>query len=321
MELTERPRRLRQNKSIRDMVRETSMRPEHLFFPFFVCEGKKQRSSHKSVPGIVTVSVDQIPTLIKPYWDAGIRAFVLFGVVEKKDKNGSRALDKKGPVVQAIKEIRSKYPEAIVVTDIALDPYTDHGHDGLYEKGEILNDATVEVLCEMSILHAQAGAQMLSPSDMMDGRIGAVRLALDAAGFENNMIMAYTAKYASALYGPFRDTLNVKLKGDKKSYQMDPANRREALRELQLDLQEGADIVMVKPATWYLDVISDFKQASNVPVAAYHVSGEAALIEVGAKAGLFDRDRAILESLLSIRRAGADLILSYQALDAARLIG
>lgn len=320
MNLSHRPRRLRQSPSIRDIVRETNLHPSQLFFPLFVCEGKGIHKSNEHIPSLVTVSVDQLKTSLTPVVKAGIKAVVLFGVVKKKDAKGSGALDENGPVVKAIKKIRDDFPELIVVTDVALDPYTDHGHDGLFKNGEVLNDETVQVLSEMSILHAKAGAQMVSPSDMMDGRIAGIRQSLDSSSFENTMIMSYTAKYASCLYGPFRDTLSAKVIGDKKTYQMDPANRREALRELHLDLEEGADIVMVKPALWYLDIIADFKREASVPVAAYHVSGEAAMLEVGAKSGLFDRDRALLESLHSIRRAGADIILTYQALDAARLL-
>lgn len=318
--LNSRPRRLRQTAAIRALVKETTLRPEQLIYPIFVCEGKNEESRHKLVPGIVTVSIDKLKPLLKRVQELGVKTVDLFGVVKNRDAKGSGAFDKKGPVVCAIKEIREHFPDLLIATDIALDPYTDHGHDGLYQGGKILNDETVKVLCEMSLLHAEAGAHMVSPSDMMDGRIGAIRSSLEIAGFEDTIILAYTAKYASCLYGPFRDTLNVSLKGDKKSYQMDPANRREAIRELRLDLDEGADIVMVKPALWYLDVISDFKARTDLPIAAYHVSGEAAMIEVGAAQGLFERDRAIMEALHSIRRAGADLILTYHALDAARLL-
>lgn len=320
MNIIKRPRRLRQSPSIREIIRETTLRADQLFYPLFVCEGKNIQKSHPQIPSLITVSVDRIKSVLQPMKALGVRAVVLFGVVSKKDSKGSGAFDQNGPVVKAIKKIRDEFPEIIVVTDIALDPYTDHGHDGLFKNGEVLNDETVEALSAMSLLHAKTGAQMVSPSDMMDGRIGAIRESLDSSGFEKTMIMSYTAKYASCLYGPFRDTLNAKLVGDKKTYQMDPANRREALRELHLDVEEGADIVMVKPALWYLDIIADFKRESDVPVAAYHVSGEAAMLEIGAKAKLFDHDRAMMESLHAIRRAGADIILTYQALEAAKIL-
>jgi len=320
MRIVQRPRRLRSSESIREISRQTHLHPSDLCLPFFVTEGKGIRKSSKQLPSAVTISVDQIKDLLKDTKSLGVSMVCLFGVVDKKDSRGSAALDPQGPVVNAIKEIRSAFPHLIVSTDIALDPYTDHGHDGLFKDGEVLNDETIEVLCQMAQLHARAGAQNVSPSDMMDGRIGAIREALDSSGHESVSIMAYTAKYASSLYGPFRDILNVNLIGDKKTYQMNPANRREASRELELDLKEGADIVMVKPASWYLDVIADFKARSNIPVAAYQVSGECALIELGAQNGLFDRARAITESLVSIKRAGADLILTYHALEAARLI-
>lgn len=316
----QRPRRLRLSESIREIACETRLNPSNLCLPFFVTEGKGVRTVNKQLPSAVTLSVDQVKDYLKDTKSLGVSMVCLFGVVGKKDARGSGALDSQGPVVNAIKEIRSSFPHLIVSTDIALDPYTDHGHDGLFKDGEIVNDETIEVLCQMAQLHARAGAQNVSPSDMMDGRIGAIREALDSSGHEAVSIMAYTAKYASCLYGPFRDILNVNLVGDKKTYQMNPTNRREAMRELDLDLKEGADIVMVKPASWYLDVISDFKSQANVPVAAYQVSGECALIEVGVQSGLFERSRAILESLIAIRRAGADLIITYHALEAAKLL-
>lgn len=319
MELAHRPRRLRSSPWIRDLVRETWLSPKRLCMPLFVCEGKDVQKSHPQVPGIITMSVDRLTKYCETVVKNEIPFVLLFGFTEKKDAKGSGALDKQGPVVRAISSIRDKYPDLIVGTDIALDPYTDHGHDGVFQNGEVVNDSTVEVLSEMSLLHAKAGAQILAPSDMMDGRVAAIRSTLDASGFEKNLILSYTAKYASCLYGPFRDTLDAKPIGDKKSYQMDPANRREASRELELDLSEGADMVMVKPASWYLDVISDFKVQSSVPVAAYQVSGECALIELGAKNGLFNRDRAIQESAQSIFRAGCDILVSYFAPDLARI--
>ncbi|MDB5036519.1 MAG: Porphobilinogen synthase [Bacteriovoracaceae bacterium] len=315
-----RPRRLRANSTIRRMVQETTISPSKLCLPLFVCDGKNIQSQHKSVPGILTFSVDRLIKYLKEIETLSIPAILLFGVAKKKDARGSEALNKNAPVVRAISEVRSKFPDLIIGTDIALDPYTDHGHDGLFDGKKILNDETVEVLTEMSLLHAKAGAHILAPSDMMDGRVLAIREALEENGFEDRSILAYTAKYASCLYGPFRDTLSSKVVGDKKAYQMDPANRREALRELKLDLEEGADMVMVKPASWYLDIISDFKRESHAPIAAYQVSGECAMIEIGAKNGLFDRNRAILESATSIFRSGADLLVSYFAIDIAQLL-
>jgi porphobilinogen synthase len=285
-----------------------------------VTEGKNIQSAHKTVPGIITFSLDRLVSYLKEIESLEIPSVLLFGVASQKDARGSEALKEDGIVVRAIQEIRSKFPNLMIGTDIALDPYTDHGHDGLFDGKKILNDETVEVLCQMSLLHAKAGAHILAPSDMMDGRIGAIRKSLEESGFEDRSILAYTAKYASCLYGPFRDTLNAKVVGDKKTYQMDPANRREALREMKLDIEEGADMIMVKPASWYLDIISDFRTKSDTPVAAYQVSGECAMIEIGAAAGLFDRNRAITESAVSIFRSGADILVTYFATDIARLI-
>jgi porphobilinogen synthase len=302
------------------MVSETTLSPRQMIYPFFVTEGKNKRISHPLVPGIVTVSVDRVEEICREVDAAGVLCVLLFGVVTKRDAQASGAFDEKGPVVQAIRLICEKFPHLQVATDIALDPYTDHGHDGLMKGDVIVNDETVVALQKMSLLHAQAGAQIVAPSDMMDGRVGAIRETLDSGQFTDTLILSYTAKYASALYGPFRDTLQVDLKGDKKSYQMNPANRVEASRELLLDLEEGADMVMVKPALWYLDVIADLAQQTDIPLVAYHVSGEAAMIEVGAKQNLFDRERAIYESLISIRRAGAQLIASYHALEVAQIV-
>jgi len=291
-----------------------------LCYPVFVTDGKDIEIANKNVPSLRVFSIDRlIPYLKAEISPLEISFVLLFGVSQKKDSLGSHALNQHSSVVRAIGEIREQLPNITIGTDIALDPYTDHGHDGLFEKGEILNDPTIEVLKQMSVLHARAGAHIVSPSDMMDGRVAGIRDALDRDGFKNISILSYTAKYASSLYGPFRETLSAEIVGDKKSYQMDSANRREALRELELDLNEGADMVMVKPASWYLDIISDFKATSSVPIAAYQVSGECAMIELGAKDGLFDRDRAIWESTLSIYRAGADILVSYFAPDIARL--
>jgi len=318
MKLSNRPRRLRQNPSMREVVAETAFSASQLIFPIFLSEGKGIKKSHPQLSTCLTLSLDNVVPTLKPAFDLGIRTCLLFGVSDKKDAAGTEAFRKDALVVRAIKEIREKIPEMQIATDIALDPYTDHGHDGLFKDGIILNDASVEALCRMSLLHAEAGAQIVAPSDMMDGRVRAIREALDTGGLDQTLILSYTAKYASAMYGPFRDTLGAKPVGDKKTYQMDPRNAREALRELALDLEEGADIVMVKPATLYLDILRDFKEVSSVPVAAYHVSGECALLEAGAKAGLFEYERALFETMHAIFRAGADLVATYAAIDLAR---
>lgn len=314
----QRPRRLRQSANFRSIAKETEIITNKLMLPLFVTDGSKVNKPHPKLPGCVTYSLDELKVFLKSTKDLGVKSYLLFGVSEKRDENGSEALNSDSPVCKAIQEIREMTPEAIVCTDVALDPYTSHGHDGLYKDREVLNDETVDVLCKMSVLHAEKGAQLIGPSDMMDGRVQAIRQSLDESNFLNVGIMSYTAKYASSLYGPFRDTLSSEVKGDKKTYQMDPANRREAIRELDLDIAEGADIIMVKPAVHYLDIISDFSERSDRPVAAYHVSGEAAMLEAGAAAGLFDRRRAIEETSISIFRAGADIIASYFTLDLVR---
>lgn len=322
MNLIERPRRLRQSKAFRTLANESHIQPEKFLLPLFVTEGQSVRTPNKHLENISwTFSVDEVLKYLKTLGSLPVKNILLFGVSSKRDSKGSEALNRNSPVCRAISEIREKFPELCIATDIALDPYTDHGHDGLYENGKIVNDQTVEVLCEMSLLHAKMGAHIVAPSDMMDGRVLAIRSHLDSESMEDVAILSYTAKYASAFYGPFRDALGSEVMGDKKSYQMNPANRREALRELELDLVEGADIVMVKPATLYLDIIADFKERTHIPVAAYHVSGECALIEAGAKAGILDRDRAILESLSCISRSGADIIATYFAVEAAKLLG
>ncbi len=318
--MIKRPRRLRVHPEIRELVSENSLSISKIIFPVFVKKGKGLFLQNKSLPVAYTLSPDRLIPFLKELHSKGLASVLLFGVSENKDARGSDALLKDSIIIHAIDAIKSKIPNLLVMTDIALDPYTDHGHDGIYKNGKILNDETLEVLSEMSTLHAKAGVDLVAPSDMMDGRVKAIRQTLDRSGFENTGIMAYTAKYASCLYGPFRDVLSAEVQGDKKTYQMDFRNRREALRELKLDLEEGADIVMVKPASWYLDIVSDFKTFSDVPVAAYQVSGECSLIELGAKAGLFDRDRGILESTRSIVRAGADLIATYFAEDLIRIL-
>ncbi len=318
--ISHRPRRLRQNESIRSLTKELRFDVSQFILPFFIAEGKALEKSHPLLPACRTFSPDKALDFAQEAKNLGIKSLLLFGTSSKKDAKGSEALNASSALHRTISMIREKVPGMTIMTDIALDPYTDHGHDGLFENGRILNDQTVEVLCQMALSHAKAGAHFVAPSDMMDGRIGAIRSGLDQSGFEDCGILAYTAKYASAFYGPFRDSLDAKVIGDKKTYQMDPRNRREAIRELELDLQEGADIVMVKPASHFLDIISDFRSVCNAPIAAYHVSGECALLELGAKNQLFDRNQAILEVTHSIFRAGADLIATYFALDIANLL-
>lgn len=318
--ISHRPRRLRQNESIRALTKELKVEASQFILPLFIAEGKSVEKSHPLLPSCKTFSADKVLSYALKARDLGIKSLLLFGTSTKKDAKGSEALNSSSALHKSISMIREKVPEMIIMTDIALDPYTDHGHDGLFEKGKILNDQTLEVLCEMALSHAKAGAHFVAPSDMMDGRIGAIRASLDQSGFEDCAILAYTAKYASAFYGPFRDSLGAKVVGDKKTYQMDHRNRREAIRELELDLQEGADIVMVKPASHFLDIISDFRNVCNTPIAAYHVSGECALLELGAKNQLFDRNQAILEVTHSIFRAGADIVATYFALELAQLL-
>jgi porphobilinogen synthase len=302
-------------------VRETDLRPGELIAPLFIKEGKKLREPIDTMPGQFRLSPDELVREAKELWDVGVRAVNLFGYSTAKDEQASAAYDPRGIIPTAVRAVKDALPELCVQTDVALDPYSIHGHDGLVIDGEVRNDETVEVLCRMALVHAEAGCDWVAPSDMMDGRVGEIRDALDGAGFDRVSILSYSAKYASCFYGPFRGALDsAPRKGDKKTYQMDPANWREALREVALDLEEGADVVMVKPALPYLDVIARVREAFDVPVAAYNVSGEYAMIVAAAERGLIDRDRAILESLTSIKRAGADMILTYFAKEAARLL-
>ena len=322
--LTIRPRRNRKNEAVRGLMRETSLSPEHCIYPVFVHEGE-QDEPIESLPGCMRWTLNGLVKECRRLLELGIRCVDLFAVVpeHKKSPGGEEAWDPEGIVPRAIREIKSKAPGMLVMTDVALDPYSTHGQDGIVrelEDGglEILNDETVEALCRQSLCHAAAGADIISPSDMMDGRVAAIRAALDADGFQSVSIMSYTAKYASALYGPFRGALgSAPKKGDKKTYQMDPANRREALREAALDAAEGADMLMVKPATLYLDVIAEMRAHTTLPIAAYHVSGEYLMLKSAAKSGWLNEREATLETLLSIRRAGADMILTYAAPQAA----
>ena len=321
MDLVYRPRRLRRSAPIRGLVRETELSPRQLIYPLFVIEGKSVRDHIDSMPGQFRLSTDELVRECEELYALGVGAVNLFGYSEEKDESATKSYDSNGLVQCAIRAIKSAVPELCVQTDVALDPYTTHGHDGLVIDGEIVNDESVEVLCKMALSHAEAGADWIAPSDMMDGRIGAIRNALDVQGFSQVGILAYSAKYASCFYGPFRGALQSAPKsGDKKTYQMDPANTREALREIALDLEEGADVVMIKPALTYLDVISRVREAFDVPVAAYNVSGEYAMVVAAAEKGWIDQDRAMMEMLLSIRRAGADMILTYFAKDAAAFL-
>jgi porphobilinogen synthase len=314
-----RPRRLRLNPSLRRMVRETSLSQDDLIFPLFVVHGKDIRHPISSMPGIFQLSIDQAIQEAQETKDLGIPAIILFGIPAVKDSLGSENYSDEGIVQQAVRALKQAEPDLIVIVDLCLCEYTDHGHCGVINAGQIDNDATLEILQKAAITYAHAGADLVAPSGMMDGMVGAIRTALDVEGFQNVGILSYAIKYASAFYGPFREAAEGAPKfGDRKSHQMDPANRREALRELNLDLEEGADMVMVKPALPYLDIIWQVRQSSNLPVAAYNVSGEYALVKAAAANGWIDERKAVLELLTSIRRAGADLIISYHAKDAAR---
>ncbi|MCX5718325.1 MAG: porphobilinogen synthase [Nitrospirae bacterium] len=316
-----RPRRIRKNEIIRRMVRETLLSPDDFIYPLFVTYGKNIRREIKSMPGCFQESVDKIVKHAKEVYSLGIPAVILFGIPEHKDETGSGAYDPHGVVQKAIKAIKNKVPGLYVITDVCMCEYTSHGHCGIVEKGIVKNDATLALLAKEAVSHAKAGADMVAPSDMMDGRVKAIRIALDSEGFSEMPIMSYAAKYASAFYGPFREAAESTPKfGDRHSYQMDPANRREALKEAALDIEEGADIVMVKPALAYLDIISDVKNSFDVPIAAYNVSGEYSLIKAADKLGWIDGKRVMMEVLTSIKRAGADLILTYFAKEAAKIL-
>ncbi|AOC51079.1 5-aminolevulinate dehydratase [Microcystis aeruginosa NIES-3806] len=315
-----RPRRLRYTPAIRRLVRETELTVNDLIYPLFIMEGENQKVAISSMPDCYRYSLDLLLKEVVNAYNLGINAIALFPLIaeDKKDNFGRESYNPDGLVPRAVKAIKKEVPEIIIITDVALDPFSIYGHDGIVEDGKILNDETLEVLVKMSLSQAAAGANFVAPSDMMDGRVGAIRRALDAAGYLDVGILAYTAKYASAYYGPFRDALESAPKfGDKKTYQMDGANSREALREASLDITEGADIIMVKPALAYLDIIRRLRDSSHLPVAAYNVSGEYAMIKAAAKQGWIDEKSLILETLTSMKRAGADLILTYFALDVA----
>jgi porphobilinogen synthase len=316
-----RPRRLRRTENLRRMVRETRVHADNLVQPLFVVPGSGVDQPVASMPGVSQLSVDRAVTECKRVRDLGIPAVILFGIPEVKDKVGSGAYDSDGIIQRALRAIKKDVPDLIVVTDVCLCEYTDHGHCGVVVGGDVDNDATLDLLAREAVSHAAAGADMVAPSDMMDGRIGVIRDALDEAGHDQVPIMAYAAKFASGFYGPFRDAADSAPQfGDRRSYQMDPPNAGEALREVQLDIDEGADIVMVKPALAYLDLIWRVKEEFGYPVAAYNVSGEYAMIKAAAANGWIDEDRVVMEVLTSIRRAGADIILTYFAKQAARLL-
>ncbi|ABD00865.1 porphobilinogen synthase [Thermostichus sp. MS-CIW-21] len=322
-DLIYRPRRLRRTEALRQLVQETHLRVQDLIYPLFVMEGENQRQEVESMPGCYRYTLDLLLKEVEEAANLGIPAVALFPVVpeEKKDPTGRESFNPEGLIQRAVRRIKQEIPEILVITDVALDPYNSDGHDGIVRDGVILNDETVEVLVKQALSQAEAGTDIVAPSDMMDGRVGAIREALDEQGYTDVAILAYSAKYASAFYGPFRDALGSAPKwGDKKTYQMDPANAREALREVELDEAEGADIVMVKPALAYLDIIYRVKEATDLPVAAYNVSGEYAMIKAAEQKGWIDGKKVMMESLLAMKRAGADMILTYFAKEAALLL-
>ena len=316
-----RPRRLRKNETIRRMVRETSLSPGDFIYPLFVTYGKGVKKEVSAMPGCFQESVDEIVRSAGEVYSLGIPSVLLFGIPEHKDEKGTGAYEDSGVVQNAVRAIKDAVPGLYVITDVCLCEYTSHGHCGVIEDGDVANDPTLELLALEAVSHVKAGADMVAPSDMMDGRVEAIRLALDEEGYSGVPIMSYAAKYASAFYGPFREAAeSTPHFGDRRSYQMDPANRREALKEVALDIEEGADVVMVKPALSYLDIISDVKDSFDVPVAAYNVSGEYSLVKAAGRLGWIDEERLMMEVLTSIKRAGADLILTYFAKDAAKVL-
>ncbi|NER19078.1 porphobilinogen synthase [Spongiivirga citrea] len=323
-----RNRRLRSGKAIRSLVRETIIAPDDFLVPLFVVEGKGVKEEIASMPNYYRMSLDLLGKEVKELWKMGLKSVLLFVKVPDnlKDNKGTEALNPEGLMQRAIKTIKNACPEMLVMTDVALDPFSEYGHDGIVENGIILNDETAEVLAEMSVSHAEVGADFVAPSDMMDGRILSIREALEDADFFDTGIMSYSAKYASAFYGPFRDALDSapvdaqNIPKDKKTYQMDPANRFEALKETEMDIDEGADIVMVKPGIAYLDIVREIKNEVDVPVAVYQVSGEYAMIKAAAEKGWLDHDAVMMEQLIAIKRAGANIIASYFAKDVVRLI-
>ena len=317
-DLIERPRRLRRTENLRRLVRETRLSPDQFIYPLFVAHGRNVKREIEAMPGAYQWSVDAVAEEAKAISDLGLPAVLLFGIPEDKDEEGSGAFNPKGVVQEATRAIKAAAPDLLVITDVCLCEYTSHGHCGIVdESGQVLNDPTLEVIARTALSHAEAGADHVAPSDMMDGRVARVRQALDEAGYQDTPIMAYSAKYASAFYGPFREAAESAPQfGDRCGYQMDPPNRREALREALLDVAEGADILMVKPALAYLDVLSDVREATVLPVAAYNVSGEYAMVKAAAARGWIEERRAALEILTAIKRAGADIVITYHAKDA-----
>ena len=318
-----RPRRLRKDERFREMIRETHLRPDDMILPLFVCPGKGVRRPISSMPGNFQLSIDELIKEVKEAKSLGILGVILFGIPEKKDEMGSEGYSENGIIQRALRSLKEGVDGITLMTDVCLCEYTSHGHCGVVRNGGVVNDETLELLARQALSHVKAGADMVAPSDMMDGRVGAIRKILDENRFHDIPILAYAAKYASSFYGPFREAAESKPQlGDRKSYQMDPANAEEALREVRLDIEEGADMVMVKPALPYLDVIYRVKQAFNIPVAAYNVSGEFAMVKAASQLGWIDGEQVMMESLIAIKRAGADLILTYFAKEAARkLVG
>lgn len=316
-----RPRRLRRNSNLRKLLAETKLSVDDFIYPMFVIPGRNKKVAVKSMPGIYKQSIDNLIKEIREVKKLGIKAILLFGIPERKDEMGTEGYDENGIIQKAIREIKKKVEDIIVITDVCMCEYTSHGHCGIIRDGDVDNDETLQYLARMSLSHAQAGADMVAPSDMMDGRVGVIRDELDANGFSSIAIMSYAAKYASAFYGPFREAAESPPQfGDRRSYQMDPPNVREALREIELDIEEGADIVMVKPALAYLDVIRAAREGFDHPIAAYNVSGEYSMVKAAGKLGWIDEEPVMMEVLTSIKRAGADLILTYFAKDAAKVL-
>jgi porphobilinogen synthase len=321
LKLTKRMRRLRTSPAMRALVRETRLSPDSMMMPLFICEGEGVRREVASMPGVFNLSVDEAVREVEAAKAEGIRSVLLFGLPDQKDDIGSASYDPEAPVQAAIRAIKRELPDMLVASDVCLCEYTDHGHCGIVIDDEIANDPSVEQLVRAAVSQAAAGADIVAPSDMMDGTVGAVRKALDERGFEHTAIMAYSAKYCSAFFGPFREAAGSAPQfGDRKTHQMDPANVREALREVEQDIEQGADIVMIKPAVTYLDVVTKVKETFGYPTAAYHVSGEYAMLKAAGRNGWIDEPRAMLETLTSIRRAGADILITYYAREAARAL-
>jgi len=319
--MIKRGRRLRANSAIRNMVRETTLSTKDFIYPIFVVEGENIKNEISSLDGNYHFSIDRLHEVIKEVQEADIAGILLFGIPEHKDECGSESYNDNGIVQQAVREIKKIDKDLLVITDVCMCEYTSHGHCGIIHGEDVDNDETLEYLGKIAVSHAKAGADIIAPSDMMDGRISYIRTALDENGFKNISIMSYSAKYCSAYYGPFREAANSAPQfGDRKTYQMDPANRIEALRETQMDIEEGADFIMVKPALSYLDIIRDCKENFNMPLAAYNVSGEYAMVKAAGKLGLIDEERVMMETLTSIKRAGADIIITYHALEAAKVL-